>query len=127
MRKSFISESEKSGFVKIDHTFVHNKWIKKGDKVVVTSGNSRGCKGEVMSRDKNHVLIRGVNLHKKHRRREGDQGPGVIDTIEMPIHVSNVSICNGEGKPVRLKVRMTEGKKELYYMDGSKEVLHRKL
>ena len=127
MRKSFIHNNELGKFVKRDRTMVHNKWIKKGDHVLVISGNHRGAQGEVLSRTENYVIVRDVNLHKKHQKRQQQEGPGVITEMEMPIHVSNVSLHNAAGKAVRIRARVVEGRKELYYMDGDKEVLHRKL
>ncbi len=102
-----------------------SKWIKKGDKVIVTSGNYAGKIGEVLSRKDDRVVIQGVNIRKKHMKRRTESGPGEIIEMEKPIQVSNVSICNAEGKPVRLKAKMVDGQKQLYYKDGQKEIVHR--
>jgi large subunit ribosomal protein L24 len=102
-----------------------SKWIKKGDKVIVTSGNYAGKTGEVLSRKNDRVVVQGVNIRKKHMKRRTESGPGEIIEMEKPIQVSNVSICNAEGKPVRLKAKMVDGQKQLYYKDGQKEIVHR--
>ncbi len=102
-----------------------SKWIKKGDKVIVTSGNYAGKIGEVLSRKDDRVVVQGVNIRKKHMKRRTESGPGEIIEMEKPIQVSNVSICNPEGKPVRLKAKMVNGVKQLYYKDGQSEVVHR--
>ena len=125
MRKPFISESD--GFIKLDDKCIHSKWIKKGDKVIVVTGNDKGKIGEIISREKNRVLVRGVNIRKKHQKREGDKGPGTIVSREMSIHITNVSVCSAEGKPVRLKARNVDGQKEVYYKDGPHEITHRKI
>lgn len=104
-----------------------SKWIKKGDKVIVISGNSRGSTGEVLSRDGDFVTVGGVNIRKKHVKPRNKNEEGRIDSKEMPIHVSNVSLCNADNKPVRVKVRITDGVKELYYKNGSTEVVHRQV
>ncbi len=125
MHKAFAS-IKKDGFIDLDDQFFHNKWIRRGDKIVVTSGNDRGKVGEVLSRDKNRVIVRGINVRKKHQKKDSPQSVGIIE-LEMPIHVTNVSLSNNEGKPVRIKARIVDGKKELYYMDGKKEVVHRQI
>eukprot|EP01136_Pigoraptor_vietnamica_P019961 Opistho-1_new@68212 len=106
-----------------------SKWIRKNDTVVVIAGNDKGRMGEVLLRLENRVVIRGVNIRKKHVKPQSkDEGSRQIISKEMPIHISNVSVCNAEGKPVRLKVRVKEdGSKELYYKEGDKEVFHRLL
>ncbi len=82
-----------------------SKWIRKGDKVVVISGNEKGKSGEVIGRREDRVIVQGVNIRKKHaKRREKAPGTGILE-MEMPFHISNVALCNADGKPVRAKVR----------------------
>jgi len=53
-------------------------------------------------------------------------GSGEIIEMEKPVHISNVCLCNADGKPVKVKVRVSsKGEKELYFIDGQKEVVHR--
>ena len=106
-----------------------SKWIRKGDKVVVISGNEKGKSGEVIGRKKDRVLIQGINIRKKHAKRK-QKAPGAeILEMEMPLHVSNVALCNADGKPVKAKVRISKknGVKELYYLEGEKEVTLRSI
>ena len=44
--------------------------IKKGDRVVVTTGRDKGKKGEVMKimADEGRALVSGVNMVKRHQR-----------------------------------------------------------
>jgi len=103
-----------------------SKWIKKGDKVVVTAGNSKGQTGKVLSRSEDRVVIQGLNLRKKHLKRRSQEQTSRIVEIEAPIHVSNVNLCDNNDRPVKVKVRFNEeGQKELFYLDGSKEVFFR--
>jgi large subunit ribosomal protein L24 len=105
-----------------------SKWIKKGDKVIVIAGNEKGKTGEVLVRKEDRVVIQGVNIRKKHVKRRTRTAHSEIMEIEAPLHISNVSLCNQEGSPIKVKVRFTEdGNKELYYLDGKKEVVHRKI
>lgn len=104
-----------------------SKWIKKGDKVVVIAGNDKGKTGDVIRIDETKVLVQGVNIRKKHvKRKTKAPGAGIIE-MEFPIHISNVSLCNSEGKPVKLKVRQNDGEKELVYLENGKEVSLRQL
>jgi large subunit ribosomal protein L24 len=78
--------------------------IKKGDKVVVMSGRDRGRTGEVIEmrpRDE-RVVVRGVNMVKRHQRQSAQQEGGIISK-EASIHVSNVAIADPkDGKPTRV-------------------------
>lgn len=105
-----------------------SKWIRKGDKVVVIAGNDRGKTGDVVARKDDRVVVQGVNIRKKHvKRQQKAPGAGIVD-IEAPIHISNVALCNSEGKPVKVKVRIgKDGEKELFYLDDSKEVTLRQV
>ncbi|WP_207550164.1 50S ribosomal protein L24 [Thermostaphylospora chromogena] len=70
--------------------------VKKGDLVQVIAGDDKGAKGRViaaMPREQ-RVIVEGVNMIKKHSK-ETHQGPrgaktGGVQTMEAPIHVSNV-------------------------------------
>ena len=78
--------------------------IKKGDKVVVIAGRDKGRSGEVieMRRDDGRVLVRGVNMVKRHQRQTAQQEGGIISK-EAAIHLSNVALADPkEGKPTRV-------------------------
>ena len=66
--------------------------IKKGDRVIVTTGRDKGKKGEVMKvfPKENRALISGVNVVKRHQRQtQKDQG-GIV-TKELPVQLSNLA------------------------------------
>ena len=78
--------------------------IKKGDKVVVIAGRDKGRSGEVieMRRDDGRLLVRGVNMVKRHQRQTAQQEGGIISK-EAPIHLSNVALADPkDGKPTRV-------------------------
>ena len=78
--------------------------IKKGDKVVVIAGRDKGRTGEVieMRRDDGRVLVRGVNVVKRHQRQTAQQEGGIISR-ELPIHLSNIALADPkDGKPTRV-------------------------
>ena len=66
--------------------------IKKGDEVVVISGDHKGSKGKILQviRAKNRVIVEGINLIKKHERKTQDNPQGAIVEREASIHYSNV-------------------------------------
>ena len=78
--------------------------IKKGDKVKVLLGKDRGKEGTVeyvLAKDKK-VFVGGVNLYKRHVKKQGQIKGGIID-IPKPLDVSNVSlICPNCKKPTRV-------------------------
>jgi len=104
-----------------------NKWIKKDDTVLIIAGNDKGKIGTVLAKKDDRILVQGVNVRKKHLKRRERTAPSEIVDIELPVHVSNVALCNTDGKKIDLKVREKGGEKELYYVEGSKEVVFRTL
>jgi large subunit ribosomal protein L24 len=105
-----------------------SKWIKKEDQVIVIAGNDKGKRGKVLRRLGDRVVVQGINVRKKHVKSKSREMASRILELEMPIDISNVSLCDLEGKPIKLKVRQTsDGNKELFYLDGEKQVVHRQL
>jgi large subunit ribosomal protein L24 len=88
--------------------------IRKGDKVVVLAGRDKGRTGEVVSvnRHADRVLVRGVNLVKRHQRQTAQQEGGIISK-ELPVHLSNIAIADPkDGKPTRVGFKIgTDGRK----------------
>ena len=104
-----------------------SKWIKKGDWVLVIAGNEKGRTGNVLRRKGDKVVVQGMNIRKKHaKRRTQVQTPSIIE-IEMPIHVSNLSLCDDEGKAIKAKAHRMKKEKELFYMKDDKKVVLRTL
>ena len=78
--------------------------IRKGDTVIVIAGRDKGRTGEVieMRRDDGRVLVRGVNMVKRHQRQSAQQEGGIISK-EAPIHLSNVALADPkDGKLTRV-------------------------
>lgn len=103
-----------------------SKWIRRGDQVLVVAGNDKGKTGVVLGRTEERVLVQGVNVRKKHLRRTQETQGGRIVEMEVPVHISNVSLCTKEGKPFRVRTRVNaDGERDLVYRDGDKEVVYR--
>ncbi len=88
--------------------------IKKGDTVIVLSGNSKGVKGEVIavSPEEGKVLVQGANMIHKHvkPRRQGETG-GIVDA-EGAMYASKVALyCPKCDKGVRVHHVIENGKK----------------
>ncbi len=66
--------------------------VRKGDTVIVITGNSKGRTGEIkrVLRRENRVIVDGVNLRWKHKRATQQKPKGERVQEECPIHASNV-------------------------------------
>jgi large subunit ribosomal protein L24 len=105
-----------------------SQWLKKGDTVLVIAGNDKGRTGKILGFKKGRVLVQGINIRKKHRKKTQEDKEGQIIDIECPIDRSNLAICTEEGKKLSLKVKYTENReKHLVYIDQDKEVMYRKI
>ena len=85
--------------------------IRKGDNVVVIAGKDKGRRGSVLERvDDEHVIVEGVNKVKRHTKPNPMRNqPGGILEKEMPLHVSNVALFNGQTqKPDRVGFKILE-------------------
>ena len=93
--------------------------IKKGDTVLVISGEGKGRRGEVtrVLSKQNKLVVKGINIAKKKAkpRRAGRSvaQTGIID-VEMPIDASNVKLISPSGKPTRVNYRVENGEKQRY-------------
>ncbi|MBR6411371.1 MAG: 50S ribosomal protein L24 [Clostridia bacterium] len=90
--------------------------IKKGDTVVILSGDDKGVRGEVIaaSPDEGKVLVKGVHMIKKHMkpRRQGEAG-GIVEA-EGAIYASKVALyCPKCGKGVRTKTKVLDNGKKV--------------
>ena len=84
--------------------------LKKGDYVIVISGNYKGRKGRVLKAypKTNRVIVEKVHMIKKHTKPSQNNPQGGIISMEAPINASNVMLFNEKlntvSKPV-IKVR----------------------
>ena len=71
--------------------------IRKGDTVKVTAGKDKGKTGTVLLtlKETEQVVIEGVNEVKRHQKNRRTRSQGQIIEKSMPIHVSNVSLMEG--------------------------------
>jgi large subunit ribosomal protein L24 len=82
--------------------------VKKGDTVIVIAGRDKGRTGEVieMRREDGRVLVRGINMVKRHQRQTAAQEGGIVSK-EASIHISNVALADPkDGKPTRVGFKL---------------------
>ena len=93
-------------------------YIRKDDTVEVTTGDDKGTRGKVLRvlREKNQVVVAGVNRVYKHMKPSRRSPQGGRLSKEMPVDASNVMMIDpSTNKPTRVGVRyLNDGSKELY-------------
>ncbi|MEZ4104035.1 MAG: 50S ribosomal protein L24 [Candidatus Paceibacterota bacterium] len=77
--------------------------IRKGDTVKIITGKDKGKTGSVLLAlpETEQVIIEGVNVVKRHQKNRRTRSQGQIIEKSLPIHVSNVSLMEGD-KTVRV-------------------------
>ena len=99
--------------------------IKKGDRVVVTTGREKGKSGEVLRvlRSEDRVLVQGVNMIKRHTRPSQTNSGGIIEK-EAPLHISNVAHIDPKtSEPTRVGYKVLEDGRKVRFARRSGEVL----
>ena len=99
--------------------------IRKGDKVIVTSGKNKGKTGEVIKvmPDKNRALVRGINVVKRHTKPAQNNAGGIIEK-ESSINISNISFYEEKNKKAtRLGFKFLEDGRKVRFSKLSGEVI----
>lgn len=88
--------------------------IKKGDLVRVIYGKDKGREGKIekVYRKKNQVLIPGINLYKRHIKKNEKMPQGGIVSVPRPLDASKVMIvCKSCKHLTRVGYQVKKGKK----------------
>jgi len=99
--------------------------IKKGDRVVVTTGRDKGKKGEVLKMfpSEERALVSGVNLVKRHQRQTQRVQGGIVNK-EAPIHLSNLAHADPKsGEATRIGFKKLEDGRLVRFAKKSGEVI----
>ncbi|MFL0072386.1 50S ribosomal protein L24 [Tenacibaculum maritimum] len=97
--------------------------IKSGDTVKVIAGDHKGSEGKVLRilKEKNRVVVEGVNMISKHTKPSAANPQGGIVKKEAPIHVSNLALVEN-GEAVRVGYRI-EGDKKVRFSKKSDKAI----
>ena len=99
--------------------------IRRGDTVTVIAGKDRGRSGEVVrvDRDRDRVVVRGINMIKRHTRPTQQSGGGIISR-EASIHISNVAHVDPETRrPTRVGYRFLDDGRKVRFAKRSGEIV----
>lgn len=99
--------------------------LKKGDQVKVITGKDKGKEGEVLKvvRDKNRVVVSGVNKAKKHEKPSMVSQGGIVEK-ELSIHVSNVALVDPkDGGVTKVGYKKLDDGKKVRFAKKSGEVI----
>ena len=100
--------------------------IKKGDTVMVITGNSKGQQGKVLKVDiaKSKAIVEGINMVSKHTKPNAKSPQGGIIKKEALVHISNLMVIDSTGKPTRTGRRVDSKKNmSVRYSKKSGEVI----
>jgi large subunit ribosomal protein L24 len=89
--------------------------IKKGDTVMVITGDDKGKQGRVLEiiREKNRTVVEGINMVSKSTKPNAKSPQGGIVKKEAPVHISNLMVIDGSGKPARTGRKLDEKNNKL--------------
>jgi large subunit ribosomal protein L24 len=99
--------------------------IKKGDRVVVTTGRDKGKKGEVLKvfPKADRALVQGVNVVKRHQRQTQTQAGGIVNK-EATIHLSNLAHVDPKsGNATRIGFKTLSDGRKVRFATKSGEVI----
>ncbi|MGD9790931.1 MAG: 50S ribosomal protein L24 [Phycisphaerales bacterium] len=98
--------------------------VRKGDTVIIRSGDNKGAIGEVLRvlTKQDAVVVKGVNLRTRHMRPSRINPQGSVITKEAPLPLSKVAPVV-DGKPSRVRfVTKSDGSKVRVAVRGGKEL-----
>ena len=99
--------------------------IKKGDRVIVTTGRDKGKRGEVrqVMPTEGRALVAGVNLVRRHTRQTAQTEGGIISK-ESTIHLSNLAILDPKtDKPTRVGFKILDDGRKVRVAKGSGDLI----
>ena len=101
--------------------------IRKGDRVKVIAGRSKGKIGDVLrvNAADQRVVVSGVNVIKRHTKPSRTEQGGIIER-EAAIHVSNVAVLDPKtDKPTKIGFKFLEDGRKVRFARASGETIDR--
>lgn len=102
--------------IKNNKRFTTKLHIRKGDTVMVLSGDDKGKTGEVLQiiPAKMRAVVDGINIVKKHVKASQTEEGG-IQEMPAPIHISNLAVVDPKtGEATRVGRKIVDGKSVRY-------------
>ena len=99
--------------------------IRKGDRVVITTGRDKGKKGEVIKvfPQEDRALVSGVNMVKRHQRQT-QRAQGGITSKESPVQLSNIAHVDPKsGGATRIGFKVLGDGRKVRFAKKSGEVI----
>jgi large subunit ribosomal protein L24 len=99
--------------------------LKKGDKVIVTSGKDKGKRGEILRvyPIEERVLVSGVNVAKRHQKQSARTQGGIVNK-ELPVHVSKIAHIDPKSDgPTRVGFKVLEDGRMVRFAKKSGEII----
>lgn len=99
--------------------------IKKGDRVIVTTGRDKGKSGTVtrVIKEDAKLIVEGINLVKRHLKVSAGNPNGMV-TKESTIHVSNVSLLDPKtNEPTKVGYKFLEDGTKVRFSKKTGETL----
>jgi large subunit ribosomal protein L24 len=99
--------------------------IKKGDRVIITTGRDKGKKGEVLKvfPKEERALVSGINMIKRHQRQTQRVQGGIISK-EAPVHLSNIAHVDPKtGDATRVGFKILGDGRKVRFAKKSGEVI----
>ncbi len=99
--------------------------IRKGDRVVVLTGRSKGKRGDVLKvmPKEDRALVQGVNMVKRHTKPTQRAAGGIVEQ-EAPIHLSNLAHIDPQtNRPTRVGFRVLDDGRKVRVARRSGEII----
>ena len=99
--------------------------IRKGDKVIVTVGKSKGIVGEVLKvlPKENKALVRGANIVKRHTKPSQNSSGGIVEKEAM-LNISNVAFYDEKKQmPSKIGFKILEDGRKVRFTKLTNEVI----
>jgi len=100
--------------------------IRKGDTVLVITGDDKGKKGKVLEVNiaKSRAIVEGVNMITKHVKPSAKNPEGGIKKIEAGVHISNLKLVDpATGQPTKVGRKLDKDEKLQRYSKKTGEVI----
>ncbi len=77
---------------------------------MVIAGREKGKSGRVvrMIPKQQRAVVEGINMITKHLKPSASNPQGGIESMEAPVHVSNLMVMDAAGTPTRTRIERNE-------------------